>query len=250
MVRPPSTRSDLRDRLAAGRVVGTFLKLPALETVDIAWLSGLDFGLVDLEHSQLSEADALRLVRHGAALGLAAVVRVPTCDRGLINRLLEAGADGIQLSAVRSVPQVRELVSATRYPPHGQRSISVAHPTARYGAVAVAEAVAAPHPLLIGQIETAETVDPLKDIVAAGLDVAFLGMTDLEVDLGFDAQRLRERVEVVREAADACGAALGAFAGDPAEVPAGVRYVAVSSDVAQLRSGMNLLAERAREGPT
>ena len=59
---------SLRARLAQGRVVGTFLKLPALETVELA-AAAFDFAVVDLEHSQLDELEARRLVRHAAALG-------------------------------------------------------------------------------------------------------------------------------------------------------------------------------------
>jgi len=114
--------------------VGTFVKLPALESVDICAAS-LDFCVVDYEHSQLSEAAVLRLVRHAAAIGFAAVVRIPEVDRGLVNRLLEAGAAGIQLSSVRRVAEVEAIASAAAYAPDGSRSISLAHPRAGYGAV-------------------------------------------------------------------------------------------------------------------
>src|SRR4051794_41908750 len=79
--------------LSSGRIVGTFVKLPALETVDLC-AAALDFCVVDYEHSQLAEADVLRLVRHAAARTFPAVVRIPEVDRGLVNRLLEAGAAG------------------------------------------------------------------------------------------------------------------------------------------------------------
>src|SRR5437763_15265650 len=86
--------------LSSGRRVGTFVKLPALESIDLCAAS-LDFCVVDYEHSQLAEGDVLRLVRHAAALGFPAVVRIPEVDGGLVNRLLEAGAAGLQLSRVR-----------------------------------------------------------------------------------------------------------------------------------------------------
>src|SRR5947207_7808538 len=161
MARRKSNGHVLRERLSAGRVLGTFVKLPALESIDIVASSGFDFAIVDLEHSQLSEGEALRLVRHAHALGFPVVVRIPANDAGLANRLLEAGAAGIQLSTVVSVEQVRELVRATRYAPAGRRSVSLAHPAAGYGMTTLADAVAAPPPLLVGQIETAETEDPL-----------------------------------------------------------------------------------------
>lgn len=236
----------LRAILGERRAVGTFVKVPALESIDVVAGAGFDFAIVDLEHSQLAEGDALRLVRHAHALALPAVVRIASHDGGLVNRLLEAGAAGIQLSTVTTVEQVRDLVRASRYAPHGRRSVSLAHPVAGYGAIPLRDAVSAPPPLLVGQIETAETDDPLDQILAAGLDVAFAGVTDLTVELGFDAERVRARVEEIAKACEATGAALGAFAANALAIPDGARYVAVSSDVSLLRDAMTKAADDAR----
>lgn len=216
---------------------GLFVKLAATEVLDITARSGVDFVVVDLEHSQLSESEGLRLVRHAAAIGLPALVRIPELDRGAVNRLLEAGARGIQLSTVRSVAQVRALRAATRYAPEGDRSVSLAHPAAAYGGVPLADYLEAqrlaPAELVI-QIETATTDDPLPELLAAGADVAFIGTTDLSVDLGLDAARVRERVEAIASAADAAGVELGGFALDHPQVT----YDISGSDVALLRTAV------------
>jgi 4-hydroxy-2-oxoheptanedioate aldolase len=222
---------------------GLFVKLGATEVLDIAARSGLDFVVVDLEHSQLSEVDAIRLTRHAAAIGLPALVRLPELDRGTVNRLLEAGARGIQLSTVRSVAQVEALRAATRYAPDGDRSVSLAHPGAGYGELPLAEYLEAQRlspPELVVQIETADTDDPLTDVLAAGADVAFVGTTDLSVDLGLDAALLQERVEAIATAAETAGIELGGFA---LEHP-GVTYDVSGSDVALLRAAVG---EHARE---
>lgn len=239
---------SLRERLSGstGRVIGTFLKLPATEAMDVVALAGFDFAIVDREHSQLDEGEALRLVRHASAIGFPAVVRVPDVDAGGVNRLLEAGAAGIQLSTVRSTQQVRALVAATRYAPGGARSVSLAHPMAGYGAIPLTEAVGAEPPLLVGQIETAEVDDPLDEILGSGLDVAFLGITDLTVALEFDAERVRHRIEEVTKAAQAAGVVLGAFASDASSVPEGARYLALSSDLALLRAAASRIVDDAR----
>lgn len=214
---------------------GLFVKLPGTEVIDVLAASGFDFVVVDREHSQLGEEDALRLVRHAHARGFPAIVRVPDVDRGAVNRLLEAGAAGIQLSTVRNVGQVRALRAATHYAPDGDRSISLAHPVADYGGKGLAgylDERAAKPPLLVGQIETAETDDPLEDILRGGLDVAFIGTTDLSVDLGLAAERVAERVEEIAAAAEAADVELGAFGLDDARVT----YEVAGSDVALLRS--------------
>ena len=222
---------------------GLFVKLGATEVLDIAARSDLDFVVLDLEHSQLSEADALRLTRHAAAIGLPALIRLPELDRGAVNRLLEAGASGIQLSTVRSIAQVEALRAATRYAPEGDRSVSLAHPGAGYGDVPLADyldAQALSPPELVVQIETADTDDPLPDVLAAGADVAFVGTTDLSVDLGLDPARVRERVEAIAAAAAHAGVELGGFALDHPDVT----YDVSGSDVALLRAAV---VEHARE---
>jgi len=225
--------SRLRARLADGRALGTFVKLPALEAIDVCAAS-LDFCVVDLEHSQLAEADALRLVRHAAAVGFAAVVRLPEPDRGLVNRLLEAGAAGIQLSSVRRAADVRALRAAASYAPAGERSISLAHAAAGYGAVALRDYLGAVEPpLLVAQLETRTTDDPLDEICAAGADVVFLGLTDLLVDCGLDEAAATARADEIARAAEHAGVALGGFGRDER-----FRYAVVSSDVALLREAV------------
>ncbi|HEU5152507.1 MAG TPA: aldolase/citrate lyase family protein [Iamia sp.] len=262
-------RRRLRDGLARtdgarhrsyGPLLGTFVKLPGPTPIDLAVLAGLDLVVVDLEHSLLSEADALAQVHHATARDLPAVVRVAAVDAGQVNRLLEAGAAGIQLSTVRTAAAAEALRAATRHAPEGRRSVSLAHPTAAYGRRPLADhiaAEAAAPPLCIGQIETATTDDPLAEVVAP-LDVAFLGTTDLTVDLGVPGQLaadvVRARVAEVAAAAATAGIALGAFAGTAEEVAAvtasGARYVVASSDLALLGGAMAGVVSASRSAVT
>jgi 4-hydroxy-2-oxoheptanedioate aldolase len=225
--------SSLRRSLQAGRITGTFVKLPALESIDICAAS-LDFCVVDYEHSQLSEADVLRLVRHAAAIEFAAVVRIPEVDRGLVNRLLEAGAAGIQLSSVRRVAEVKALAAAAAYAPDGTRSISLAHPQAGYGRLPLRDYLAATEPpLVVIQLETRETNDPPVELCRAGVDVAFLGLTDLLVDCGLDEGAAAARADELAGAVAQAGVALGGFGAEER-----FRYAVVSSDVALLREAV------------
>jgi 4-hydroxy-2-oxoheptanedioate aldolase len=222
----------MRESLQRGqRVRGTFVKLPAVEVIEVA-ASVLDFVVVDLEHSQLSDADGLRLVHHAWALGFPALVRLHELDRGLVNRALEAGAAGIQLSSVRQAGEVRALRDACLYPPAGSRSVSLAHSVAGFGATGLADYLGsvAP-PLLVIQIETAETDDPLDEILGAGADVAFAGMTDLSVEYGLDTARVQARLDEIAEAARAAAVTLGGFGTDDRFV-----YSVDSSDLALLRA--------------
>ena len=217
------------------RVRGVFLKVPTTEVVDLVAATGYDFAVVDLEHSQLAEIDAFRLIRHGAVQGFPMLARIPTAERGLVNRLLEAGAIGIHLSSVRRVEEVRALRRACRYAPRGTRSISLAHPAGRYGGLSMREYLdaQAEGPLVVPQIETAETDDALDEI-AAEADILFIGPTDLAVDVGLDAERVGARIDEIAAVAEATDVPLGAFGLDDARV----RYHAAATDLGLLRKAL------------
>jgi 4-hydroxy-2-oxoheptanedioate aldolase len=218
--------------------LGVFLKLPSTQAIEIARSAGFDFCLIDLEHSQLGEADAIRLASHAAALGFPALARVSGIDAGQVNRLLEAGAAGIQLSTVRTAAQVRELRAATRYAPEGRRSVSLAHSRADYGGISMREYLAreaASPPLVVAQIETAETDDPLEEIVAAGPDVVFIGTADLLADVGLDEDRFEARVAEICDTVEAAGVVLGAIAVDDPRV----RFRVLGADLSLLRAAMS-----------
>ena len=222
--------SSVRSRLAERQLKGTFVKLPAVEVIEIL-AAELDFAVVDLEHSQLTEGDCLRLVRHAYVLGFPALVRIPAVDRGVINRVLEAGAAGVQLSTVLRAADVAAARAAAEYAPRGTRSISLSHPLAKYGGVGLDDYVRdQERPLVVAQIETVETEDTLEEILAARPDVAFVGVTDITVDAGLDRARAQERVGEILDAATAAGVATGGFGADPR-----FRYAVVSSDVSLLQ---------------
>ena len=252
-----SHATRLRERLHSGPpLVGTFVKLPALESIDLARSVGFDLAVVDGEHSQLDERAILALLRHGAALDFPMLVRTPARDAGSLNRMLEAGAAGIQLSTLRACAERDAIVSATRYAPDGTRSVSLAHPAADYGAIPVAQYLARSKqfPLLVGQIETASTIDPLSEVLR-GLDAAFIGTTDLSVDVGrpgiLDDPRVTGRVAEIAAAASHAGVALGAWVANADALAklgdARFRYVLIGSDLQSLRAGLSIVPYAARK---
>lgn len=243
-------RRRLRAALTAAEpAVGTFVKSASPDVVELAQAAGFAFVVVDLEHSTLTEQDAVDLVRHADVCGLPALVRVPEVDAAAVNRLLEAGAAGIQLSMLTRVTQAQALVAATRFAPAGRRSVSLANRAARFGAVPLAGFLSAEQddpPVLVGQIETART-DPLPDLIAA-LDVCFVGSTDLAVDLGLPADPavLRAAVDRVSDVARCAAVAFGGWV--PARGAAAdlglsdADYLVVGSDLQILAAGLRAAA--------
>jgi 4-hydroxy-2-oxoheptanedioate aldolase len=247
-------RRQVREGLTGGRrQVGTFVKLASPDVVELAGRAGLDLVVVDLEHSTLTERDAIGLVRHAVLCGIPALVRLPEVDAPLVARLLENGAAGIQLSTLRSTAEAARLRDACRFAPTGARSVSLANRAAGFGSVPLADFLrieAADPPLLVGQIET-RVDEPLAEVVR-GLDVAFVGTTDLAVSLGLPPPDvMADAVGAVRAAAAEADVAFGGWAGALADADrlglATASYLLVSSDLQLLAHGLGAVVPVASE---
>ena len=81
---------------------GTWVKLPSLETLELLAAAGFEFVVVDMEHSPLTLDFAYQAIVVAQGLGLAVLVRVPDRSGSHLQRLLDAGADGILVPQVPS----------------------------------------------------------------------------------------------------------------------------------------------------
>lgn len=237
--------NDLRLLVEARPVLGCFVKLPRPEVIDVIALAGFDFAVVDYEHSQMGSGELLATIRSARSAPLPIVVRIPEVDRGLINRLLEAGAVGIQLARTDATAAV-ELGRLVRYPPQGTRSLSLVQPAGRYGLRPLQEYIDTHNAnvLAVGQFETKEFASSLDEAVEA-LDVIFIGPMDLSVDLGhpgdLGAGPVQRAIAAIEAAAKRAATPMGIFVSGRAEVRAalerGHRYIVVSSDLGMLMAG-------------
>lgn len=244
------SRTRLRHRIAAGDcLLGTFIKLATTDVLDMC-APVLDIVVIDMEHSALSETEVVALLRHAHGIDLPALVRIPAVDSGQINRLLEAGATGIQLSMLAAPGHRDELRDACHYPPMGRRSVSLAHPTAEFGAMALADYLSSEReapPFLVGQIES-EVAGDLTELIA-GLDLAFVGTTDLAVSRGLSSSdgSLVEAVDEIRSCAGRAGVSFGGWTRQLDTVTSAglddAAMVLLGSDVQILAQGIGELAQ-------
>lgn len=252
----PSSAAQLRAKLNRGATFGTFVKLGRREAIEIVAAAGLDFAICDLEHSQISEAEAGLMIMAGRGCGLPVIVRVPDFAPGLVNRLLEAGAAGIQVPQVQTKEQAAAFRRACKYPPSGTRSLSLAQPAAGYGSEPLGDYIRRSNEelLLIGQLESKELEQPISALISE-LDVAFIGTLDLTLDMGvpgkMDDAAVQQRLRDIERAAAMAKIPLGIYADTPARAAqaatAGYRLIALSSDLGALsgafKGWMNQLAE-------
>ena len=83
-------------------LIGTWVKIPSLETVEILAIAGFDFVVIDMEHAplDLQSAYAATVVAQGA--GMHVLVRVPDRSGSHIQRMLDSGVDGILVPRVET----------------------------------------------------------------------------------------------------------------------------------------------------
>jgi 2-keto-3-deoxy-L-rhamnonate aldolase RhmA len=251
-------RRTLRETIAQRPIIGTFLKLPRVEVVEILALAGFDFVICDMEHGQVSEDDARVVVRACTAGGLHGIVRLPEPTAGVVNRLLEAGASGISMPRLRSAAEAQALRAMMRFPPEGARSIGKDNALAGYGTIPLTEHLhrADEHATVMAQFESG-AIDDL-DAAMQALDIAFIGMVDLTIDLGVPGEpghpAVRARVAEIEAAARRAGVPLGAVASsmDAARrmLADGYRLIALGSDVGFLADSVLPLADEIRATKT
>jgi len=253
-------RGSLRRRVrAGGPLAGCFQRIPAATVTEVLAAAGLDFVIVDMEHTPISLERVAELVRAAEAAGIDAVVRVPSLDPVTIARTLESGCVGVQLPLVRSAEEAEVAVRATRFQPGGTRGLAAPRQTG-FGVYRTLEdwiATSEEHLLVVAQIEDGAGVRDAEAIAAVeGIDVVFVGLTDLSQSLGipgqFDAPTMREALERVRSAVATAGKVLGLPAPDPSGLERarslGARYLTVD-DVRLLSAGAAELVGRLRSAP-
>lgn len=202
----------LREKLANGEpVLGTFLvEFTGPAVVSALADAGYDFATIDCEHGNQDPRQVESMVEAGYQEGLAVFVRPPDPSRGLITRVLDAGAAGILMPAIQSLDQVQQVVRATKYWPVGKRGVHLFRghtrhrPAAPDAATFMAEAN---HDLFtMIQIELEAALQIVDQIAATpGVDVLYVGPGDLSVDLGVPGQWQSPVVqEAITQVAAAC----------------------------------------------
>jgi len=170
-----------------GPALGTFVKLPSQETVELIAIAGFDFIVIDLEHAPLDLETAFRHIGVALHLGVPSVVRVPGLAGGWIQRILDAGAEGIMLPHTDTAALAEEAVRAIRFEPWGTRGAGSTSRAGGWGSVPVEEYVrfGQEEVVFMPQIESADAARNAAAIAAVpGVDALFIGLADLSANVG------------------------------------------------------------------
>jgi 4-hydroxy-2-oxoheptanedioate aldolase len=245
-----------RDRLGRSErpLAGMWVSSGSPLVAEICAGAGLDWVLIDMEHSPNGLETVLAQLQAVAAYPATPVVRVPIGDVVTIKQVLDLGAQNILVPMISSAAEAQAVVQAVRYPPRGRRGVgSALARSARWNRVDDYLADADAYVSVFVQVETASGVDNAAAIAAVdGIDGVFVGPSDLAASMGLLGQQTHPDVTaaVLRalEAIRSAGTPAGVNAFDPtvaqSYLDAGASFVLVGADVALLARGSESLAAR------
>ena len=241
--------NPVKARLARGEyVIGVPVTSTSLDMAALAARAGFDFLWVEMEHSPIT----LETLRHIvlATRGLPAVpfARIPVGETWLAKRVLDQGVHGVVVPFTSTPALAAQAAQACRYPPRGRRGSGSGLAEGTWPPVASYYDSADDEVMVVAVIEEASAVEHVEEIAATdGIDVLFVGTSDLSFSMGYRGDM--SHPDVLRAAERVRDAALrhGKYCGRPVGSPESLRRFADEGfRLFHAASDLTIFAEGAR----
>jgi len=243
-------KEGIRPRPGQRRQIGLWTGLRNTQVAEmISHVSGLDWFVIDMEHSPNEVGDVLLQLQVSQRGKAEPVVRVPWNEPVMVKRVLDLGCQSIIFPWVNTAEEAEAAVAATRYPTLGGiRGVMSLARMNNYGA-------ANPHYFKeaagqicnIVQIETVMAVDNIEAIAAVdGIDALFIGPSDLSASMGHIGNpghpEVKDKIADAFKRIKATGKASGFLTANHADakwaLELGCNFVAVGSDMQMLTAAV------------
>ncbi len=249
-------RNTFKHAIARGdKQIGLWNSLCSNIAADILSPAGYDWVLLDMEHSPSDLRTVLGQLQAYQAYGTVAAVRPPWNDPVLVKPLLDMGATTLLFPMVQSAAEAERAVASTRYPPRGNRGVSLSQRGNRFGRVTDYVARVEEEICVLVQIETRAALSCVGEIAAVdGVDGIFFGPADLSADMGIIGQLghddLWAAIGEGMTAAGQSGKPSGTLVGDPDKAVElfanGFSFIACGSDINLLARGADALLSKVK----
>ncbi|WP_455285529.1 HpcH/HpaI aldolase family protein [[Eubacterium] cellulosolvens] len=234
---------------------GTWVSIGNPDVAEILANLGFDWLVFDTEHGPLSIETVESMIQATSGTDVVPLIRVGGNDMILIKRALDIGAYGVVVPLVNNREDAKNAVAYTRYPPKGVRGAGPRR-CSMYGMRAKEYFDWADREILtIVQVETAQAVENIEEIITVdGVDVFFIGPTDLTTSLGVrgeqDHPKFIEALDRVLEAGREHGVSGGimTYSLEQARraLERGFKFVTLSVDFRHLIQGAKGMLEAVR----
>ncbi|HKW04415.1 MAG TPA: aldolase/citrate lyase family protein [Nitrososphaerales archaeon] len=188
-------KNKLKERLYAGNsCLGTWITIGNPDIVDILKNLPFEWFMFDMEHSYFS-FESVKTMMQALGEGPTPMVRIGQVDQLLAKRALDIGSQGLLVPLVNSKEEAERLVKYSMYPPSGVRGAGPGR-ASKFGMNLPEYLRTANQELLLAvQIETTEALSKVDEILdAKGIDIGFVGPTDLTISLGLVDDRSNPKI--------------------------------------------------------
>ena len=220
----------MKRKLTSGEpAFGVSVMFPSPHIIDIVGRLGFDWVLIDCEHGGISIESVELMVMAAETAGVTPIARPPVNSFEAIGQLMDRGVMGVQVPHVNTAEDAQRAVEAVKYHPLGERGLAAGVRSAGYG-YGMSMSEYAEHAnyetLVCVQLEEAEAVRNVDEIVSVeGVDVFFVGPSDLSQSLGFPGRPDAPEVRKAMDTVFATIAAAGKVSGSAGNADATRRYL-------------------------
>jgi len=249
-----------REVVAAGKIpVGhMIMEFGTRGIAKIVESAGLDFLLIDMEHTGFDSERVADLIAWLKATPVAPFVRVPQGLYHFLARTMDAGALGVMVANVESAEQAKSIVDAVKYAPLGRRGLGLGTAHNDYVPPDTAKYLkeSNQNTTIICQIESTRGLANLDGIAhTEGVDVLWVGHFDLTQSMGIPGQfqhpdflaALRKVVEASRKFGRTAGIQPGNMEQAAEWLDMGFNVISWGSDIAVYRSALGSSVRSLRE---
>jgi len=169
---------------------GVIVTMPSVPVVQTLASAGLDWIIIDMEHSPIDIGAVHAMVAASAGTRLVPLVRLPWSHHWQAKTVLDVGAMGVAFPMICDAGQARAVVRSVRYPPDGDRMWGPFYAPMRMGQ-SMTDYIGSANDGVVAAItiEHPDAVRSIDEIVAVpGIDLAFIGPGDLAMALGIPGQ--------------------------------------------------------------
>lgn len=172
--------------------IGVFVKCPHPEMIEAIGIAGLDFAVVDMEHTPLGPRELYPLVLAAERRNLSLVVRIPFKQDAYFKWVRDLNVASVQVPHIETVADVEYAVKHSYFNPIGERGLCRFVRAANFGNKNKNEYIESANNdnSLILQIEGQTgmaNIDSIIDAVPSGASL-FIGPYDLSQSMGLPGE--------------------------------------------------------------
>ncbi len=183
-----SPKLKKKNFLSKKKIINGWIHIDSITTAKVMASNKFNSITIDLQHGMFSFEKCRDIIQVIALYNVFTIVRVPTNDIGIINKVIDAGAYGVICPLVNTNEDCKKFLNACYYPPIGNRSFGptlASIDSKDYFAQSNSEIMSAI------MIETKESVNNIDEILLnKSLDMLYIGPYDLSISYGTSPEKV------------------------------------------------------------